>query len=75
MRFSLLLWRSLMIPTTLALTVDPTSKSMLSGWLANTQLIEYLDSIKSAASTVAFDLMSYYTGNLTVSLQQSLAML
>ncbi|KAG9245109.1 glycoside hydrolase family 76 protein [Calycina marina] len=49
MRFSLLLWRSLLIPATAAITVDTTSK----------------DSVSSAAGTVAFDLMTYYTGNLT----------
>ncbi|RDL36582.1 Mannan endo-1,6-alpha-mannosidase [Venustampulla echinocandica] len=49
MRPAPLLWRLLSLQTAAAITVDTTSAS----------------SIKSAASTVAFDLMTYYNGNTT----------
>ncbi|KAH8601277.1 glycoside hydrolase family 76 protein [Bisporella sp. PMI_857] len=49
MHLSSLLWQCLLVPGSAALLVNTTST----------------DSIKRAASTVAFDLMSYYTGNET----------
>ncbi|TVY38373.1 Mannan endo-1,6-alpha-mannosidase DCW1, partial [Lachnellula cervina] len=65
MRSSTLLWRLLCVPVAAAITVDTTSVGMYKAIEGNLELIRATDSIKSAASTVAHGLMSFYTGNHT----------
>jgi mannan endo-1,6-alpha-mannosidase len=73
MRTSSLLWPVLLAQNAIAITIDTTSAGKLMSvkeWqmleLEDTNRMLYADSIKSAASTVAHGLLTFYNGNETV---------